>query len=143
MNRGVCRGTSLSTHDDKRAAGLGMTVEPMMRRRIDEWPFPDIDASPSSAEHGNSNARLGLGSFPFSFENSRPALHPIRLPRAVESAASFVVDPPIMGHEVQAREVSRRVPGLEASQAVHHTIECSLSPIRVRSTKYINEVIVC
>ena len=113
-----------------------------MRRRVDERAIPDVDASPRSAEHGDANARLGLGRRSFPFEDSRAALHPIRLPRPVEVAASLAVDPAVIRHEVQARAIGRGVSRIEPPQAVHDPIERPLPPSGVRGAEDVDEVVV-
>src|SRR5678816_3977005 len=119
-----------------------MTVEPMVRRRIDEWSFADIDASAGSAEHSDANARFGVARCPFAFENSRAALHPIRLPQAVAGPALLVVDPPIKRHEIKARAVVRRIARIQTTETMDHPIERSLLALRVRRAKKIDEIAV-
>src|SRR5204863_3001011 len=120
MDRSVGGGFCLSADDEERDTGLGVAIEPMMWGRVDERAFANVNARPWCTEHCESNACLGVGRLAFTLQDSRAALHPIRLPQAVEGAASLAVDPPIMRHQVQAWTVGRRVPGIEPPKAVNH-----------------------
>jgi hypothetical protein len=72
VNRSVGRRLGFSPDKYERAARLRVTVEPMVRRRVNQRTLSDVDASTWSTEHGDSNAGLGFGRRSFPFED--PAL---------------------------------------------------------------------
>ena len=142
MNRSEDRGLCVSTDEQKRDAGFSVAIKTMMRRSIDEGAFADVNARTWSAEHPDSHTHLALGWRSFPFEDSRAALHPIRLPRPVEGSASLPIDPSVKRDEVQARTVGGWIPGIKAPQTVQYPIEGSLSSPSILDPEKIYEVTV-
>ena len=142
MNGSVGCRLCLASDEEQRATRFGVAIEPMVRRAVGQRAFAGVDPGARRPEHCDSNAHLALGRCSFPIKNSGAALHPIRLPRTVEGAAAFAVNPPVIRNEIQARAVGGRIPGIEPPQAVQHPIECPLPSRRVCNPENVGQVIV-